>query len=261
MFRYPARFTALKILPKGDEKMSDYIEIWGVTPASSFPKCSSHCPSNQICETDKLCIPRQKPPMECILQVSVNLSLCSHKIICTPIGKKLVIEGVKHIKIIYVAEKSCQSVHCAHFDVPFYMFILLKDIPYEVIDVCTAIEDIQVHQLDCRCFSLSTIIFGCPKFKKDKKHCSHHIYNEIDCCDEDFENKSLQKDCEDCESPHDKTCWYPSKCYSDVNLKTKVDCKVDVECKSKKTNISNDCDGSYQTCKYCPNRNKCTYYK
>ncbi|MBF8984556.1 DUF3794 domain-containing protein [Lutibacter sp. B2] len=154
---------------------NDCIEITGITPYDRFPDCLPHHPCAQICETDKLCIPRKKPDIESICQVFADVSVSSYKIIGTPVGKKLVIEGMKHIKVLYVGDEPCQNMHCAHFEVPFCMFVLLKDIDCEVVDVFTGIEHIGVHQLDCRCFTVSIIIFACPIFKKKHNHCKDHV--------------------------------------------------------------------------------------
>lgn len=159
----------------------DCIEISGITPHDHFPKCPRNHPCGQICETDQLCVPKQKPNIKCILQVLANISISSFKTICTPLGKKLVIDGVKHIKILYVADEPCQNVHSAHFDVPFCMFILLNDKNYEIVDVFTGIEYISIHQLSHRCFSISIIIFACPIFKKKDDPCHPHSKEYINC--------------------------------------------------------------------------------
>jgi len=191
--------------------MSNNIEISGLTPVNIFPKCPPHFPSNQICETDKFCIPMQKPSMECILQAKVHLSVSSHKIICTPVGKKLVIEGVKHIKIVYASNMCCQSVNSAHFNVPFCMFVLLKDMDCKVVDVFTAIEYIKVQRLNCRKLSVSTIIFACPKIKLRCNPC---------CCQE----------CEcDCECDCDCDCEGDCQCECDCDCESECECQCESE--------------------------------
>ena len=146
--------------------MNKQIIISGVTPISSFPKYVSRLPLTQTCDTDMLCIPEQSPSIKSILRVKVNVSVCSHKVISTYVDQKLIIEGVKHINILYADDEPCESVHFSNFDIPFCMFISLKENDCEIIDVFTAIEDIKVKQLNDRSFSLSTILFACPKFKK-----------------------------------------------------------------------------------------------
>lgn len=152
----------------------DCIEITGITPYDCFPECSHNYPCTQICETDKLCVPKKKPDIESICQVFANVTISDYKVICTPVGKKLVIEGIKHIKALYVGDEPCQNMHCVHFKIPFCMFILLKNFDCKIADVFIGIEHIGVHQLDPRCFTVSLIIFACPIFKKKKDPCSYY---------------------------------------------------------------------------------------
>jgi len=166
----------------------DNIEINGITSLESYPDWIHASDSIQFYETDNVCIATQKPPIECIMQASVHVSVCSHKIICTPVGKKLLIQGVKYIKIVYVADKPCQSVHTAHFEIPFYTFIVLGCGRYDICDIFAAVEDIQIHPIDCKCFSISTLIFVCPAYHEKidcennhDHHCGEHGDDDCEC--------------------------------------------------------------------------------
>lgn len=141
------------------------IDFIGLTQPSRFPPnlLPDYC--TETCETDKLCIPCQKPDISQILSVSINISLSSTKVICTPCGKKLVIEAVKHLKIMYIAAEPCETVHTAHFCLPLCMFILLKDPHREVTDICTVVEYVSIKQLDCRCVAVSALILACAILK------------------------------------------------------------------------------------------------
>lgn len=156
---------------------NDCIEISGITQPDKYPEfCKPHYPHVQICETDKLCVPKNKPNIESICQVFIKMCISDYKTIYTPFGRKLVIEGFKYIKIIYTADEPCQNMHCAKFKVPFCAFIPLKDICKEVIDVCIGIEYINVHQLNCNCFTTSLIFNLFPIFKKKSTECNN-------CCE------------------------------------------------------------------------------
>jgi|GEM_PF-1300101 len=203
------------------------IEILGVTPISHFPKCPPHHPCTEFCEIDKLCIPCHKITSESIKQICFKICINSFKIICTPAGKKLVIDGKKQIKIIFVSDDLHQSIHSADFEIPFCTFVLLKDIQDEVIKVCNVVEDISVKCLDCRCLAVTSIIFICPVFKKDhqlfpdhttnwqleandnstkfgfhdKQQCNCHTYHDKQQCN--CHTHHDQQQC-NCQSPHDK---------------------------------------------------------
>jgi hypothetical protein len=221
----------------------DNIEINGITPLASYPSWLHASDSKQFYETDHICIAEQKPPAECIIQVFVHLSVCSYKIICTPVGKKLLIQGTKHIKIVYVADKPCQSVHTAHFKIPFYTFIVLGCGNYDVCDVFAAVEDIQIHSIGCKCFSISTLIFVCPRYHEDFDCHDKHDY---DCTHPQQHHKHHKHD-DDCDCEKTPVCYYECK-------------KDDDFCESECHHVN---IGHYanQACEFCTQKSNCPYYK
>lgn len=148
-----------------------FAEVSGITPSAHFPKCPHGHPFTQLCEIDKLCIPCPNPSIRDVLEVCVEVVICSTKEIGTPVGRKLVIEGRKQIKINFSTEDKCHSVHIAHFEIPFCAFILLGDSKREIKKVCTAVEHVSVQCLDSRCLTVTSIIFICPEFKKQHDDC------------------------------------------------------------------------------------------
>ena len=56
-------------------------------------------------------------------------------------GRKLIIEGTLKQKIVYTAEVDTQSVHSAHYEVPFMAFI----IPYAKFEGLTYQKNIEVY--------------------------------------------------------------------------------------------------------------------
>ena len=173
------------------------VEVLGITPPSHFPQCSPSHPHTQFCEIDKLCIPYPNPNIHELLEVCVSVIICSTREICTPIGRKLVIEGKKQIKIKFSADDPCMSVYSAQFEIPFCTFIVLGDKKHEVIQVCTAIEDITVKRLDSRHLMVTSIIFICPVFKKEHECSSWSSNNNWHC------------DCHDpCRSPNNNSANY-----------------------------------------------------
>lgn len=216
---------------------NEFIEICGVTPSCDFPQCEPDYPCAEICETDKLCIPCQKPDIKEILRVCVSISVCSTKTICTPVGKKLVINGIKHVKFMYTANNPCESVHSAHFQVPFCSFILLKHWCYKIIDICTAVEHVCVHQLNSSCFSLTAIIFMCPIFKKKCDCEKKHQCNEDDMFNTDSNKK------------HSDFCFEEDRCDRHNSHDNKYDACYDDD-------YNKDCckDRNFSNCheEYCP---------
>ncbi len=146
------------------------IEISGITPLPHFPKCPPHHPCTEFCEIDYLYLPRKKH-IGRIQHITLTVCINSFKIICTPAGKKLVIYGKKQIRILFSSLYSNQPIYAGDYEIPFCTFILLKDIHDEVAEICTVVEDITLSFLDCRHFTLTSIIFLCPIFKKNHELC------------------------------------------------------------------------------------------
>lgn len=122
-----------------DECMENSIQIKGV--------CSEEELAVKLEEGDNswtemfipevLCIPMKKPDIEALISVNAKVDIISQRVVVTPkyngdnsegiqaTGRKLVIEGILRQTVIYTAAKKVQSVHAAHFDVPFSAFIIV----------------------------------------------------------------------------------------------------------------------------------------
>lgn len=122
---------------------------------------------------ETLCVPPQKPDIEEINSVNIAVNILRKEVVKTPIaaenlegktltGRKLIVEGQLCQKVVYTACDEVQSVHSAHFYVPFSAYIVVPksvlfngdeidslDINYQV-NAC--VEDLSIKQLDERCF-------------------------------------------------------------------------------------------------------------
>ena len=122
---------------------------------------------------ETLCIPPQKPDVEEINSVNIQVNILRTKVIKTPIasenlegkvltGRKLIVEGQLCQKVVYTALDEEQSVHSAHFYVPFSSYIVVPtSIPFngENVDsfdinyqVNTCVEDLSINLINERCF-------------------------------------------------------------------------------------------------------------
>ena len=128
--------------------------------------------------------------MKDIIEVIVSVSITSFKVISTTQGDKIIIDGFKHLKILYTADNDCTSVHSAHFDMPFCDFILLQTPCREVLCIEAAIEHIAAHQISCRGFAVCTIILLCPVFKEHP--CTPHPPKP---CDEKPRYENIGRKC------------------------------------------------------------------
>jgi hypothetical protein len=133
--------------------------------ADQFPESPENF--KQFSVQENLVIPIAKPDVEQIVSVYAKVKINSTMVIKTPgtpgapvtsyegqilTGFKLIVEGALEQKIEYVADEPTQSVHAAHFCIPFSTFIVLPD-DFEVgtpVTVTGYIEDIFVELLDKR---------------------------------------------------------------------------------------------------------------
>jgi hypothetical protein len=128
----------------------------------------------QLNVNERLVIPYQKPNIEEINSVSVNVNIMRKKVIVTPnsngvenlegkllTGRKLIVEGQLCQKVVYTACESEQSVHSAHFYIPFSAYIVVpttvtfpsgevRDSLYVNFLVNTCIEDAFVQKYTAR---------------------------------------------------------------------------------------------------------------
>lgn len=135
-------------------------------------------------------VPSQKPDIETINSITASIDILRSEVVKTPIptvenlegkmltGRKLIIEGHLCQQIVYTADLAEQSIHSAHFLVPFSAYIVVPlqytftnnginttldslDIDYEVF---SCIENISINVLDSRTFSKNTtfLLYAIP---------------------------------------------------------------------------------------------------
>ena len=143
----------------------------------NYTDFQQNLPYTQITETDTLCLSNKNGCIKKIIKVSVDISICSYKIIPTPIGKSLVLDAIKYITITYV-DKHYNSLICTTFEVPFCFFISMNEIRKKFKHICISIENIFVTVLNKHSFSISMVIFAYPVFQqKDKSPlCSNGCF-------------------------------------------------------------------------------------
>jgi len=138
--------------------VKNLIEISGL--ADTLPQNPTAFKQFTVQETLEL--PVAKPDIEQIVKVVAEVVITSIRVIRTPVGTslegqvltgfKLVVEGEVRQKIEYVADECTQSVHAAHFNIPFSTFIVLPGsfIVGTPVTVTGYIEDIFVEMINKR---------------------------------------------------------------------------------------------------------------
>ena len=169
----------------------EYVNTMGAYPANKMSSVlTSPVATNMWTEfflPEIVDIPDVKPNMEGIIEVRSCIEILSQRVVKTPsvigyeaadgtfipgstignnectnlTGRKLVIEGLLTQKVIYTAEVAEQSVHSAHFSIPFSTFIIIEpNTPLsQRFKVTPYIEDIYVCRLSERSVFKNTTIF------------------------------------------------------------------------------------------------------
>lgn len=186
--------------------MYEEVATVGITDLDSYPvgKCKKYY--KQCIEIDSVCIPHQKPCVESVNDINVKICVNDVKTIQTILGPKLIVKGTKNIKVMYTANNCEQSVHSAHWSIPFCEFILLDEKCYKnccscISEVFVGVEYVCVRKIKDRYLDCCILYILCP-----------HIKGTCTCC-EHSENKCCH--CKDhCNCCGDKGCHCKCKCNS-----------------------------------------------
>jgi hypothetical protein len=128
------------------------------------------CPAQVLCTCstqtivdDRLVIPPQKPDIEQVMTFSVSTEVTEWKVIATPLGPKVIASGLVHIGVQYVAAVPEQSVHFAHFDIPWHEFFLCAEAPTteSICNVTACVEFAEFTVIDARTIEKTVILFLC----------------------------------------------------------------------------------------------------
>ena len=116
--------------------MSELIQVGGLCDVKSID-LSSSLAWTEISVPETLIIPDVKPDIEGVDAIDVAAQIIRTKAIVTPqslipnqegknlTGRKLIVEGLLCQTINYTANECTQSVHSAHFAVPFSAYIVI----------------------------------------------------------------------------------------------------------------------------------------
>lgn len=165
-------------------EQDENVNLVGIYPENKIENLLNCFPTNawtQFFIPEVVDIPSQKPDVEGVVSVHSDVQIISQRVIKTPVvtgadgpdytvsnsectkltGRKLIIEGILHQKIVYTAAVEDQSLHSAHFAIPFSVFIIVdKDTTLsQKFKIDSFIEDIFTCRLSERSIFKNTTIF------------------------------------------------------------------------------------------------------
>lgn len=161
----------------------DLVEVSGLCTPESInfitPDSAKGVPGtiywSQMYIPETLVVPPQKPDIEEINSVNISVNIIRHEVVVTPSsgagaslegkklsGRKLIIEGELCQKISYTACDEEQSLHSAHFYVPFSAYVVVPaEVTFDPLDgaidtlnvnfqVNACVEDLYIKNFTCR---------------------------------------------------------------------------------------------------------------
>lgn len=158
--------------------LRNFVDVVGIAGTNDFPVIGPANRYAQFTAEETVTLQASKPDIEQINSVMVEARVSDYRTITTPVGLKVIVNGILVQKITYTASDPVQSVHSAHFEEPFCNFI---DIPLviptgqNVMDVLQSlnitledvvvggpyilVEDLSVAQVDARNIKKCSVLF------------------------------------------------------------------------------------------------------
>lgn len=154
--------------------IKDNYEIIGICNTNKMSPMINTEAWTQLSIPQVVIMPEDRPDIEDINKVYNKVEITSTNIIGTPCsdipnaeglsltGKKLIVEGNICQTVIYTSKTACQSVHPAHFKIPFCSYIVIDpdtDIELDKYCVSPCIEDVYAQVLSERLIFMNITLF------------------------------------------------------------------------------------------------------
>lgn len=194
--------------------MFENVSVTGITPLDYYPSKERLLDCKECSTTDIVYIPCKKPKIESINEIKVCICVDDYRIIETILGPKIIVSGKKKFKVIYTALNREQSVHSAHWELPFYEFILIKDLCYEkckkiIGSIFVGLEDVCTNFYNKNCIEINSLFIICPIINECNSSCNNCECNfKPKCkhehvCRQDYKNKYECKEYPDYDLDYD----------------------------------------------------------
>lgn len=100
----------------------NFIDIEGITPEQELPdKITGQL--IEYSEVEHIYIPNDKPRIYNIQNISIKIDITSSRIINAPLGKIVVLDGLKSFKITYTQRGHNERASIVDLDLPYNTFI------------------------------------------------------------------------------------------------------------------------------------------
>lgn len=125
----------------------NFIDITGITPEEELPN-KINGEIVQYSEVDYIFVPDNKQEISSIYQIFINIVIKSSRTINAPLGKIVVLDGIKKIKLIYTEKNETDKASILNLELPYNTFIelpkdagMVKNINVNIVDAYFALID------------------------------------------------------------------------------------------------------------------------
>ncbi|GFP74498.1 hypothetical protein [Clostridium fungisolvens] len=118
----------------------NFVDVIGITPENELPN-KINGQIVEYSEVDYIYISENRPKVNTLYQAHIKVEVKSKRIINSPLGQIIVLDGVKKIKLIYTQEGIEEKANIVDCQLPYNTFI---DLPNE----SGNISNIDIHVLD-----------------------------------------------------------------------------------------------------------------
>lgn len=125
----------------------NFIDIIGITPEDELPD-KNNGQIIEYSEVENIFIPEHHSRIRNIFQIMVKVEIKSTRTVNAPLGKVIIVDGIKRLKIIYEDRGDSKKANIVNLEVPYNTFIELQK-GAEILD------NIEIYIMDAYFHSIS----------------------------------------------------------------------------------------------------------
>lgn len=165
----------------------NHIDIVGITPEEQLPGKIQNSQVVEYSEVENIFIPKDNPNIKNIYQIVLDVNLISKREVDIPIGKVVIIDGVKKVKIIYAEKGHSQKANIVNLELPYNTFIEIED-GKEIGSASVQIVDAYFQLIDNRKI-YSHIVYLVNVRYKEESNCKDEVesINNYEKIEENFD--------------------------------------------------------------------------
>lgn len=166
--------------------LRNFIDITGITPEEELPK-KVNGQIVQYSEIDYIFVPDDRQGISSIFQIFIDVEIKSRRTINAPLGKIVVLDGVKKIKLIYTQKYNEGKVGILALELPYNTFIELPKDAGEIKNISVNIVDAYFSLIESKKVYSNILYMISVNYDKESiNEINNDTHSEIKCetCEE-----------------------------------------------------------------------------